>query len=78
MEKRNKIISNYGIIFTLQEFIDLCKNDLLKDSDGYGLLSDGQYVDAHREILPSYVVNGNIDPKIKSWPEWATHICWNK
>ena len=62
----NKDIPDYGDVFSVKEFIEMCKSSSLVDYDGIGYPVKKKKV-ANMVIIPS---------NWKNIPEDATHIVW--
>jgi hypothetical protein len=70
--KKELIGSEFGDLFTIEEFKKLCEDDCFIDCDGIGQWSDGVFIYGNifdNPVLPSDIVKGKINKEF-------THIVW--
>jgi hypothetical protein len=63
-------IPDYSDVFTLAEFVEMCKDGSVINYDGTGYYSDGKVFNRDNEIYPDDIRNGK-EPDIN-----FTHVVW--
>lgn len=66
---RPRSIPDYGDLFTLAEFLEMCQHYCFTNDDGSGYYSDGEIYFAGEDAIPSDLVAGNVRKD-------RTHVMW--
>jgi hypothetical protein len=69
-EDKKHPLPEYGDLFTVKKFVEICEEGGFIDWDGSGFFSDGKYVYDNEEALPSQVKDTNFNPRNFS------HVAW--
>jgi len=60
---------SYGDLFSLEDFIEYCRNGMFIDYDGSGTYATATMISKTHDAIPSEIKDGKID---RSW----THVMW--
>lgn len=62
---------SYGDVFTKEDFIEMCQDGGIINSDGSGNLGTSTGIAEGYHVDPFRIAHDSFD-----WPEWATHVVW--
>lgn len=62
---------SYGDVFTKEDFIEMCQDGVIINSDGCGNLGTSTGIAEGYHVDPFRIARDSFD-----WPEWATHVVW--